>query len=118
MVWNKQFFYYDIPQWLKGDPAQPLPPAERQYGRNHEWAHLNSADVTSMPDKWEYPWFAAWDLAFQPSRSRWYEDIATTFLEHALDIAKAMTNIGGQGIGLGTTRRASSSTLCTSRTGA
>ena len=64
MVWNKQFFYYDIPQWLNGDPAQPLPPAARQHGRNHEWAHLNSADVISMPDKWEYPWFAAWDLAF------------------------------------------------------
>jgi hypothetical protein len=64
MVWNKQFFYLDIPQWLNGDPAQPLPPAERRYGRNHEWAHLNSADVISMPDKWEYPWFAVWDLAF------------------------------------------------------
>jgi hypothetical protein len=64
MVWNKQFFYYDIPQWLNGDPAQPLPPPERKYGRNHEWAHVNNADVISMPDKWEYPWFAAWDLAF------------------------------------------------------
>ncbi|HXC76065.1 MAG TPA: hypothetical protein VNU19_03345, partial [Candidatus Acidoferrum sp.] len=64
MVWNKQFFYYDIPQWLNGDPAHPLPPAERKSGRNHEWTHLTSADVISMPDKWEYPWFAAWDLAF------------------------------------------------------
>src|ERR1700722_18170299 len=64
MGWNKQFFYYDIPQWLHGDPAQPRPPAERHSGRNHEWAHLNSAEVISMPDKWEYPWFAAWDLAF------------------------------------------------------
>jgi Mannosylglycerate hydrolase MGH1-like glycoside hydrolase domain len=64
LVWNKQFFCYDIPQWLNGDPASPVPPAERKYGRNHEWAHVNAADVMSMPDKWEYPWFAAWDLAF------------------------------------------------------
>ncbi len=64
MIWSKQFFYYDVPQWLKGDPAQPAPPAERRYGRNHEWNHLNNADIISMPDKWEYPWYAAWDLAF------------------------------------------------------
>jgi mannosylglycerate hydrolase MGH1-like protein len=64
MIWNKQFFYYDIPQWLNGDPGHPEPPVERKYGRNHEWAHLNNADVISMPDKWEYPWYAAWDLAF------------------------------------------------------
>ena len=64
MIWSKQYFYYDVRQWLKGDPAQPPPPAERKYGRNHEWTHLNNADVVSMPDKWEYPWYAAWDLAF------------------------------------------------------
>jgi hypothetical protein len=64
MIWSKQFFYYDVPEWLKGDPAQPEPPAGRRHGRNREWAHLNNADVISMPDKWEYPWYAAWDLAF------------------------------------------------------
>ncbi|MGD1096549.1 MAG: glucosidase [Bryobacteraceae bacterium] len=64
MIWSKQFFYYDIPQWIKGDPAGPPPPPERAFGRNNEWAHLNNADVISMPDKWEYPWYAAWDLAF------------------------------------------------------
>ena len=64
MIWSKQFFYYDVPQWLKGDPGQPPPPPERARGRNHEWAHLNNADIISMPDKWEYPWYAAWDLAF------------------------------------------------------
>jgi hypothetical protein len=64
MIWSKQFFYYDVPQWLEGDPGQPGPPQERRRGRNHEWAHLNNADIISMPDKWEYPWYAAWDLAF------------------------------------------------------
>jgi len=64
MIWNKQFYYYDVPQWLKGDPALPPPPSERRHGRNREWFHLNNADVISMPDKWEYPWYAAWDLAF------------------------------------------------------
>ena len=64
MLWSKQFFYYDVSQWLNGDPGQPAPPAERHNGRNREWLHLNNADIVSMPDKWEYPWFAAWDLAF------------------------------------------------------
>ncbi len=64
MIWSKQFYYYDIPQWLKGDPAMPPPPAERHQGRNREWLHLNNAEIISMPDKWEYPWYAAWDLAF------------------------------------------------------
>jgi hypothetical protein len=64
MIWSKQFFYYDIPEWLKGDPAQPTPPASRIHGRNSEWKHLNNADIISMPDSWEYPWYAAWDLAF------------------------------------------------------
>src|SRR5581483_7275876 len=64
MIWSKQFYYIDIPQWLKGDPGQPAPPPERKKGRNSGWEHLNNADVISMPDKWEYPWYAAWDLAF------------------------------------------------------
>ncbi len=64
MIWSKQFYYYDIPQWVKGDPAMPPPPAERRHGRNHDWLHLNNAEIISMPDKWEYPWYAAWDLAF------------------------------------------------------
>ncbi len=64
MMWSKQFFFYDVAKWLKGDPAQPPPPVERRKGRNHEWTHLQNADIISMPDKWEYPWYAAWDLAF------------------------------------------------------
>ena len=64
MIWSKQFFYYDVPEWLRGDPGHPPPPSDRKSGRNHEWMHLNNADVISMPDKWEYPWYAAWDLAF------------------------------------------------------
>ena len=64
MIWSKQFFHFDVEEWLQGDPAQPPPPPERKHGRNSEWKHLNNADVISMPDKWEYPWFAAWDLAF------------------------------------------------------
>jgi len=64
MLWSKQYYHYVIEQWLDGDPATPKPPAERVRGRNHEWKHLHNADVISMPDKWEYPWYAAWDLAF------------------------------------------------------
>jgi len=64
MLWSKQFYYYDIPQWLNGDPGQPPPPPERLHGRNREWFHLNNADIISMPDKWEYPWYAARDMAF------------------------------------------------------
>jgi hypothetical protein len=64
MIWSKQFFYYDVPEWLEGDETQVSPPAARQRGRNSEWVHLNNADIISMPDKWEYPWYAAWDLAF------------------------------------------------------
>jgi hypothetical protein len=64
MIWSKQFFYFDIPEWLAGDPTQPAPPSGRRHGRNRDWAHLNNADIISMPDKWEYPWYAAWDLAF------------------------------------------------------
>ena len=65
MIWSKQFFYYDVTEWLRGDPAQPQPPGERRNGRNRDWKHLNNADIISMPDKWEYPWYAAWDLACQ-----------------------------------------------------
>ena len=64
MLWSKQFYHYDIRRWLDGDPAGPTPPAGRNRGRNHDWTHLNNMDVISMPDKWEYPWYAAWDLAF------------------------------------------------------
>jgi len=64
MIWSKQFFHIDVPKWLYGDSAQPPPPAVRHNGRNSEWMHLNNADILSMPDKWEYPWYAAWDLAF------------------------------------------------------
>jgi hypothetical protein len=62
MLWSKQFYYYVVEEWLKGDPVGP--PTERQFPRNHEWEHLFNDDILSMPDKWEYPWFAAWDLAF------------------------------------------------------
>ena len=64
LLWSKQFYHYVIQAWLDGDPAQPPPPPERRQGRNHEWEHLFNRDIISMPDKWEYPWFAAWDLAF------------------------------------------------------
>jgi hypothetical protein len=64
LLWSKQFYCYDVRTWLEGDPAQPPPPASRRRGRNHDWTHLYTRDVLSMPDKWEYPWFAAWDLAF------------------------------------------------------
>ncbi len=64
MIWSKQFYYYDVRNWVGGDLAQPRPPVDRKRGRNADWAHLNNSTVMSMPDKWEYPWFAAWDLAF------------------------------------------------------
>jgi Glycosyl hydrolase family 63 C-terminal domain len=64
MIWSKQFFNYDVERWLEGDDAMPQPPDERLSGRNAGWRHLVSSDVISMPDKWEYPWYAAWDLAF------------------------------------------------------
>ena len=64
MLWSKQFYHYVVKDWLEGDPAQPAPPAARKKGRNHEWSHLYNDDVLSMPDKWEYPWYAAWDTAF------------------------------------------------------
>jgi hypothetical protein len=64
LLWTKQFYYLDMPQWLHGDPAQPPPPPGRGEVRNGDWQHLTNDEVLSMPDKWEYPWFAAWDLAF------------------------------------------------------
>lgn len=64
MIWSKQYYYYLVDEWFRGDPGQPPPPHERLRGRNKEWTHLGSENVLSMPDKWEYPWFAAWDLAF------------------------------------------------------
>ncbi len=65
LIWSKQFYHIDVPQWLDGDPTTPKPADARcQHGRNSEWQHLNNADILSMPDKWEYPWYAAWDLAF------------------------------------------------------
>ncbi len=64
MLWSKQFYYYHVRRWLRGDPAGPEPPKERREGRNAHWRHLYNEDIISMPDKWEYPWFAAWDLAF------------------------------------------------------
>jgi hypothetical protein len=64
MIWSKQLFLYDVPCWLEGDSTEPPPPPQRKHGRNHDWKHLDAADVISMPDTWEYPWFAAWDLGF------------------------------------------------------
>ncbi|MBC7896689.1 MAG: glucosidase [Cytophagaceae bacterium] len=64
LLWSKQFYHYVVKDWLDGDPDQPAPPASRRTGRNADWTHVYNADVISMPDKWEYPWYAAWDLAF------------------------------------------------------
>jgi hypothetical protein len=64
LLWSKQFYHYDVERWLRGDPKGPPPPAERRNGKNAEWTHLFNSEVLSMPDKWEYPWYAAWDLAF------------------------------------------------------
>jgi hypothetical protein len=64
LLWNKKHYRYDVKEWLDGDPAQPTPPPARRHGRNRTWTHLNNADIISMPDEWEYPWYAAWDLAF------------------------------------------------------
>ena len=64
LLWSKQFYHYIVEEWLRGDPAGPTPPSSRLMGRNHKWPHLYSRNVISMPDKWEYPWFASWDLAF------------------------------------------------------
>ena len=65
LIWSKQFYCYDVRRWLDGDANQPPPPPARLNGRNSEWRHLNNAHIISMPDKWEYPWYASWDLGFQ-----------------------------------------------------
>lgn len=64
LMWSKQLYHYSVKDWLQGDAGQPHPPESRKFGRNHNWPHLFNRDVISMPDKWEYPWYAAWDLAF------------------------------------------------------
>ena len=64
LLWSKQWYHYDVQRWLRGDPTQPPPPPERRGGRNRAWTHLYNEDVVSVPDKWEYPWYASWDLAF------------------------------------------------------
>ena len=64
LLWSKQFYHYDVFRWLSGDPTEPAPPEERWHGRNHAWKHLSNDDVILMPDTWEYPWYASWDLAF------------------------------------------------------
>jgi Mannosylglycerate hydrolase MGH1-like glycoside hydrolase domain len=64
LLWCKQFYYFDVARWLDGDPAQPVPPPGRRLGRDSRWGNFNAFDIMSMPDKWEYPWFAAWDLGF------------------------------------------------------
>ncbi len=64
LLWSKQYYHFDVADWLDGDPAEPPPPASRHTGRNAGWRHLDNNDVLSMPDKWEYPWYASWDLAF------------------------------------------------------
>ena len=65
LLWSKQFYHYSVAAWLDGDSAQPPPPAGRRGGRNSQWRHLHASDVIAMPDKWEFPWFASWDLALQ-----------------------------------------------------
>jgi Glycosyl hydrolase family 63 C-terminal domain len=64
LIWSKQYYHLDVARWLKGDPGQPTPPGSRLQGRDSDWRNLNNADIVSMPDKWEYPWYASWDLAF------------------------------------------------------
>ena len=64
LLWGKQSYHYDVQRWLDGDSTQPKPDPSRRLGRNHDWMNLYNSDVISMPDKWEYPWYAAWDLGF------------------------------------------------------
>ena len=73
MLWSKQFYHYDVHRWLQGDPSGPKPPDSRLTGRNSAWEHLNNRDIISMPDKWEYPWYAAWDLAFHCVALAWVD---------------------------------------------
>ncbi len=83
LIWSKQFYHFVIADWLKGDPDTPQPPPERLRGRNVEWSHLYSRDIFSMPDKWEYPWFAAWDLAFH---TLLFARIDPAFAKHQLTV--------------------------------
>jgi hypothetical protein len=83
MVWCKQLYYYNVEKWITGDPAFPPPAAQRKNGRNHQWRHLNSSDIMSMPDSWEYPWFAAWDLAFH---CICFADLDPGFAKHQLTL--------------------------------
>jgi hypothetical protein len=83
LLWSKQFYHYIVPDWLDGDPAHPPPPETRRTGRNREWGHLYNRDVISMPDKWEYPWYAAWDLAFHMLP---FAKIDTSFAKHQLGL--------------------------------
>ncbi|MEO8377037.1 MAG: glucosidase [Candidatus Sumerlaeota bacterium] len=83
LLWSKQFYHYIVKDWLHGDPDSPPPPPERLEGRNREWQHLYSRDVISMPDKWEYPWFAAWDLAFHMVP---FSDVDPDFAKQQLEL--------------------------------
>jgi hypothetical protein len=83
MIWCKQLYYYNVEKWITGDPSAPPPPPQRKKGRNHQWRHLNSSDIISMPDSWEYPWFAAWDLAFH---CICFADIDSDFSKHQLTL--------------------------------
>ncbi len=83
LAWSKQFYHYIIQPWLDGDPDTPPPPAQRKEGRNHEWRHFFARDVLSMPDKWEYPWFAAWDTAFHMLP---YSRIDPTFAKRQMEL--------------------------------
>ncbi|MBI4588384.1 MAG: hypothetical protein HY725_06065 [Candidatus Rokubacteria bacterium] len=90
LLWSKQFYHYDLKRWLEGDPAGPPPPPERRYGRNREWTHLYNEDIISMPDKWEYPWYAAWDLAFHDHPYV----IRVDGMEHRVDYEPAESSTG------------------------
>jgi hypothetical protein len=81
MIWSKQYYHFNVAQWLHGDPTEPTPPPERLHGRNADWRHLNNSDVLSMPDAWEYPWYASWDLAFHCIP---FALIDSTFAKHQL----------------------------------
>jgi len=83
LLWSKQFYHYVVSHWLEGDPSQPAPPPERKTGRNSDWPHLYNRDLVSMPDKWEYPWYAAWDLAFHMLP---FARIDPDFAKHQLEL--------------------------------
>jgi hypothetical protein len=83
MLWNKQLYIYNVEQWLDGDERQPPPPLSRKKGRNHKWRHLKNSNIISMPDKWEYPWYAAWDLAFHCVM---FASIDPDFAKHQLSL--------------------------------